>query len=63
MTDHSVIVIEVGNSRLAIERKYDFLPITRVEFEFGGGVCCIQSGSLKQQPAIVAIASQPEKSM
>jgi hypothetical protein len=42
-----------------MERKYDFLPMTWVEFEFGGGgVCCIQSGDLKQQqPAIVAIAS------
>ena len=59
LSEHGVIFIEVGNSQPAMERKYDFLPMTWVEFEFGGGgVCCIQSGDLKQQqPAIVAIAS------
>lgn len=59
LSEHGVIFIEVGNSQPAMERRYDFLPMTWVEFEFGGGgVCCIQSGDLKQQqPAIVAIAS------
>ena len=59
LSEHGVIFIEVGNSQPAMECKYDFLPMTWVEFEFGGGgVCCIQSGDLKQQqPAIVAIAS------
>ena len=59
LSEHGVIFIEVGNSQPAMERKYEFLPMTWVEFEFGGGgVCCIQSGDLKQQqPAIVAIAS------
>lgn len=59
LSEHGVIFIEVGNSQPALESKYDFLPMTWVEFEFGGGgVCCIQSVDLKQQqPAIVAIAS------
>jgi len=59
LSEHGVIFIEVGNSQPAMERKYDFLPMTWIEFEFGGGgVCCIQSVDLKQQrPAIAAIAS------
>ena len=59
LSENGVIFIEVGNSQAAMERKYDFLPMTWIEFEFGGaGVCCIQAGDLKQgQTAIEAIAS------
>lgn len=59
LSDHGALFIEVGNSQAALERKFDFLPMTWIEFEFGGGgVCCIGAGDLKQQqPAIVAIAS------
>ena len=59
LSDHGALFIEVGNSQTALERKFDFLPMTWIEFEFGGGgVCCIGASDLKQQqPAIVAIAS------
>ena len=57
--DHGALFIEVGNTRAAMESKFDFLPMTWVEFEFGGGgVCFIGAQDLKrQQPAIMAIAS------
>ena len=59
LSENGVIFIEVGNSQAAMESKYDFLPMTWIEFEFGGaGVCCIQAGDLKQhQVAVEAIAS------
>lgn len=59
LSDHGALFIEVGNSRAAMERKFDFLPVTWVELEFGGGgVCCIGARDLKQQQsAITAIAS------
>ena len=50
LTDQGVIFIELGNSQAALENKYDFLPMTWIEFEFGGaGVCAIQAQDLKQQ--------------
>ena len=59
LSDHGVIFVEVGNSQAAMEDKFSFLPMTWVDFEFGGsGVCCIQAQDLKQQQAaITAIAS------
>ena len=59
LSDHGALFIEVGNSRAAMESKFDFLPMTWVEFEFGGGgVCFIGAQDLRQQqPAIMAIAS------
>ena len=59
LSDHGVIFVEVGNSQAAMEDKYSFLPMTWIDFEFGGsGVCCIQARDLKQQQAaITAIAS------
>ncbi len=59
LSDHGVLFVEVGNTREAMESTFDFLPMTWVEFEFGGGgVCCIGAQDLKQQqPAIMAIAS------
>jgi ribosomal protein L3 glutamine methyltransferase len=59
LSEHGVIFIELGNSQAALESKYDFLPMTWIEFEFGGsGVCAIQAQDLKQQhTAITAIAS------
>jgi ribosomal protein L3 glutamine methyltransferase len=60
LNEQGVIFIEVGNSRAAMEQKYDFLPMAWPEFELGGaGVCCIQARDLRQyQSAITAIASQ-----
>jgi len=59
LSEHGVIFIELGNSQAAMESKYDFLPMTWIEFEFGGGgVCAIQAQDLQQQQtAITAIAS------
>ena len=59
LSDHGALFIEVGNTRPAMETKFDFLPMTWVELEFGGGgVCFIGAQDLKQQqPAIMAIAS------
>jgi ribosomal protein L3 glutamine methyltransferase len=58
LSEHGVIFIELGNSQAALENKYDFLPMTWIEFEFGGGgVCAIQAQDLQQQQtAIIAIA-------
>jgi len=50
LSDHGVLFVEVGNSQAAMMEKYAFLPMTWVEFEYGGsGVCCIQGYDLKQQ--------------
>jgi ribosomal protein L3 glutamine methyltransferase len=58
LSEHGVIFIELGNSQAALENKYDFLPMTWIEFEFGGGgVCAIQAQDLQQQQtAIIAVA-------
>ncbi len=59
LSDDGVLIVEVGNSQAALEQKYDFLPMTWIDFEFGGaGVCCIQAQDLKRQrAAITALAS------
>ena len=59
LSEQGVLIVEVGNSQAALERKYDFLPKTWIEFEYGGaGVCAIQAQDLKQQQtAITAMAS------
>jgi ribosomal protein L3 glutamine methyltransferase len=59
LSEHGVIFIELGNSQAALEARYEFLPMTWIEFEFGGdGVCAIQARDLRQQQsAITAIAS------
>lgn len=60
LSDDGVFIVEVGNSQLAMEHKYDFLPMTWIDFEFGGaGVCCIQAQDLRQQlPSIRALADE-----
>jgi hypothetical protein len=42
-----------------MEQKYDFLPMTWLDFEMGGaGVCCIHAEDLRlQRSAILAVAS------
>ncbi|UCH42045.1 MAG: 50S ribosomal protein L3 N(5)-glutamine methyltransferase [Gammaproteobacteria bacterium] len=58
LSDHGVLFLEVGNTQAALEQKYDFLPMTWVDLEYGGGVCCIHAQDLKQQQnAIIALAS------
>lgn len=59
LSDHGVLFLEVGNSQAALEERYNFLPLTWVEFENGGaGVCCLQAQDLKRhQTEISRIAS------
>jgi ribosomal protein L3 glutamine methyltransferase len=59
LDDAGVLFIEVGNSEAALQKKYEFLPLTWIEFEYGGGgVCCIDARDLKRQrDAITALAS------
>jgi ribosomal protein L3 glutamine methyltransferase len=58
LDDEGVIFLEVGNSRAALENKYPFLPLTWLDFEYGGGVCCIHARDLVQQcDAILACAN------
>lgn len=50
LSTNGVIFIEVGNSQEAMMERYAFLPMTWIDFEFGGsGVCCIQAEDLRQQ--------------
>ena len=50
LSEHGVLFLEVGNSQAALEQKYAFLPMTWVDFEYGGGgVCCIHALDLIQQ--------------
>lgn len=58
LDDDGVLFLEVGNSRAAMQRKYEFLALTWVELEYGGGgVCCIEARELKRQhDAITALA-------
>lgn len=49
-----VLFIEVGNTQTAMEEKYGFLPMTWIDFEYGGsGVCCIRAADLQQQQAAI----------
>ena len=59
MSDSAVMFIEVGNSQATMMEKYAFIPMTWIEFEFGGsGVCCITALDLNQQQSkITRIAS------
>jgi len=50
LAEQGVVFIEVGNSQPAMMEKYPFLPMTWIDFEYGGkGVCCIYQEDLKQQ--------------
>ena len=59
LSAQGVLFVEVGNSQAAMERKYEFLPMTWIDFELGGaGVCCIRADDLRRQhSAILALAS------
>jgi ribosomal protein L3 glutamine methyltransferase len=59
LDEQGVIFIEVGNSQPAMEEKYPFLPMTWIDFEYGGGVCCIRAADLADhQDAIDALNRQ-----
>jgi ribosomal protein L3 glutamine methyltransferase len=48
LSDHGALFVEVGNSQAAMMEKYAFLPMTWVDFEYGGsGVCCVLGSDLK----------------
>ncbi len=49
LAEDGVLFIEVGNSQAAMMQRYENLPMTWIDFEYGGsGVCCIQSADLRQ---------------
>ncbi len=49
LSEQGILIIEVGNSQAAMMEKFEFLPMTWIDFEFGGGgVCCIQYQDLNQ---------------
>lgn len=49
LSDDGVLIVEVGNSKVAMMQKYPHLPLMWVEFERGGdGVFCISARDLKQ---------------
>jgi ribosomal protein L3 glutamine methyltransferase len=48
LSEHGMLVVEVGNSQAAMMQKYPSLPLTWIEFEQGGsGVFCISALQLK----------------
>ena len=49
LTDDGLLVVEVGNSWVALEEAYPDFPFTWIDFEFGGhGVFVIRAEELKQ---------------
>jgi len=49
LSDHGLLVVEVGNSQQAMMEKYSDLPLSWIEFENGGGgVFCITAEELKR---------------
>ena len=47
LNEGGVLLIEVGNSQAAMMQRYADLPMTWIDFEYGGsGVCCIQAADL-----------------
>ena len=62
LSDQGVLFIEVGNSQAAMMEKYTFLPMTWIDFEFGGsGVCCIHQSDLIQQQSKIDTINKHEK--
>jgi len=62
LSEQGVLFIEVGNSQTAMMKKYTFLPMTWIDFEFGGsGVCCIHQQDLKQQQSKIDAINKHEK--
>ncbi len=49
LSEDGVLFIEVGNSQAAMMQRYAQLPMTWIDFDYGGaGVCCIQAADLSQ---------------
>ena len=62
LSGQGVMFIEVGNSQAAMMEKYEFLPMTWIDFELGGsGVCCIRGQDLRQQQAKIEQSSDRQR--
>ena len=62
LSEQGVLFIEVGNTQHAMMEKYIFLPMTWIDFEFGGaGVCCIHQIDLKQQQSKINEINKNDK--
>ncbi len=49
LSEHGLLVVEVGNSQQAMMEKYPNLPLSWIEFEQGGdGVFCVTAKELKE---------------
>ncbi|MDJ0832632.1 MAG: 50S ribosomal protein L3 N(5)-glutamine methyltransferase [Gammaproteobacteria bacterium] len=49
LSEHGLLVVEVGNSQAAMMQRFADLPLTWIEFEHGGsGVFCISAADLKK---------------
>lgn len=54
LSENGILVIEVGNTQAAMMQRYDGLPMTWIDFEYGGsGVCCIQALDLRQHYSMI----------
>lgn len=62
LAEQGIVFIEVGNSQPAMMEKYPFLPMTWIDFEYGGnGVCCIYQEDLKQQQVNIERVNKHER--
>lgn len=62
LAEQGVLFIEVGNSQQAMMEKYPFLPMTWIDFKYGGsGVCCIYREDLKHQQAKIDRVNKRER--
>jgi len=49
LSEQGLLVVEVGNSQQAMMQKYDYLPLSWIEFDQGGdGVFCITARELRE---------------
>ena len=54
LSEHGLLVVEVGNSQAAMMQRFADLPLTWIEFEHGGGgVFCINATDLRERSGLV----------
>ncbi len=54
LSEHGLLVVEVGNSQAAMMQRFADLPLTWIEFEHGGGgVFCINATDLRERNGLV----------